>query len=77
MLNEFVYCPRLCYYALVEGVFVQNADTVRGSAAHQRVDTGSGSLPACTEEPAKQQAEEVIHSRPSCWDRPRGVVMRK
>jgi len=63
ILNEFVYCPRLFYYEHVEGVFVQNADTVRGSAAHQRVDTGSGSLPACAEEPAKEQAEEVIHSR--------------
>ena len=63
ILNEFVYCPRLFYYEHVEGVFVHNADTTRGPAAHQRVDSGSGSLPASAEEPAKQQAEEVIHSR--------------
>jgi CRISPR-associated protein Cas1 len=63
ILNEFVYCPRLFYYEHVEGVFVHNADTVRGAAAHQRVDSGSGALPASTEEPAKQQAEEAIHSR--------------
>jgi CRISP-associated protein Cas1 len=62
-MNEFVYCPRLFYYEHVEGVFVHNADTVRGAAAHQRVDSGRGSLPPSTEEPAKQQAEEVIHSR--------------
>lgn len=46
MLNEFVYCPRLFYYEFVEGVFVANADTVRGAALHQRVDAGDGALPA-------------------------------
>lgn len=46
MLNEFVYCPRLFYYEHVEGVFVENADTIRGSAIHKRVDSGSGALPS-------------------------------
>lgn len=63
MLNEFVYCPRLFYYEHVEGVFVHNADTVRGAAAHRGVDSGSGSLPPSTEGPAKQASEEAIHSR--------------
>jgi len=63
MLNEFVYCPRLFYYEFVEGVFVHNADTVRGAAAHQRVDSGSGALPPSTEEPAKSESDETIHSR--------------
>lgn len=45
MLNEFVYCPRLFYYEFVEGVFVESADTLRGAAIHQRVDSGSGALP--------------------------------
>ena len=45
MLNEFVYCPRLFYYEFVEGVFVESADTLRGKAIHQRVDSGKGSLP--------------------------------
>lgn len=45
MLNEFVYCPRLFYYEHVEGLFVQSADTVRGSGIHQRVDSGQGALP--------------------------------
>ncbi len=44
MLNEFVYCPRLFYYEQVEGVFVENADTVRGSAIHEKVDRGKGAL---------------------------------
>ena len=46
MLNEFVYCRRLFYYEFVEGVFVESADTLRGGAIHQRVDSGSGALPA-------------------------------
>jgi CRISPR-associated protein Cas1 len=45
MLNEFVYCPRLFYYEQVEGVFVESADTERGSAIHERVDRGKGELP--------------------------------
>src|SRR5438552_15916036 len=70
MLNEFVYCPRLFYYEFVEGVFVHNADTMRGAAIHTRVDSGSGAMPPAeggksesripkyeTEEP------EIIHSR--------------
>ncbi len=46
MLNEFVYCQRLFYYEFVEGVFVESADTLRGGAIHQRVDSGTGDLPA-------------------------------
>jgi CRISPR-associated protein Cas1 len=39
MVNEFVYCPRLFYYEVVEGVFVHNPDTIEGAEAHKRVDT--------------------------------------
>jgi len=46
MMNEFVYCPRLFYYEFVEGVFVESADTLRGAAIHQRVDSGDGAMPA-------------------------------
>lgn len=46
MMNEFVYCQRLFYYEFVEGIFVESADTLRGNALHQRVDSGSGALPA-------------------------------
>ncbi len=51
MLNEFVYCPRLFYYEFVDGVFVESADTLRGAAIHQRVDTGSGALPKAKRKP--------------------------
>jgi CRISPR-associated protein Cas1 len=46
MLNQFVYCQRLFYYEFVEGVFVESADTLRGSALHQKVDSGKGDLAA-------------------------------
>lgn len=46
MLNEFIYCPRLFYYMYVEGIFVENADTERGSALHVKVDKGRGDLPS-------------------------------
>ena len=51
MLNEFVYCQRLFYYEFVEGVFVESADTLRGEAIHQRVDSGDGSLPKAKRAP--------------------------
>jgi CRISP-associated protein Cas1 len=70
MLNEFVYCPRLFYYEHVEGVFMESADTVRGTSIHQRVDSGKGSLPPATKSKATDKAPEatqndaeVIHSR--------------
>src|ERR1051326_4279617 len=60
MLNEFVYCQRLFYYEFVEGVFVESADTLRGEAIHQRVDTGSGALPSGKRKTAeKRKAAEV------------------
>ncbi len=64
MLNEFVYCPRLFYYEQVEGVFVSNADTERGSAIHEKVDRGKGSLPK-----AKKKSEA---GTPACPSDPTG-----
>lgn len=78
MLNEFVYCPRLFYYEFVEGVFMESADTLRGSSIHSRVDSGNGSLPPATRPPAEKHSgeekpgeapadrksePEIIHSR--------------
>ena len=56
MLNEFVYCPRLFYYEQVEGVFVSNADTERGSALHTRVDRGKGALPKAKKDAASSES---------------------
>ena len=40
MLNEFAYCPRLCYIEWVQGEFLDNADTIDGRFQHRRVDSG-------------------------------------
>lgn len=59
MLNEFVYCPRLFFYEHVEGVFVNNLETVEGTIRHAGVDEGSGRLV-----PAEEIAvEDVLHAR--------------
>ncbi len=70
MINEFVYCPRLFYYEQVEGVFVENADTIRGSQGHKRVDQGSGALPSADGANASEDLssealakEDKIHAR--------------
>lgn len=46
MLNEFTYCPRLCYMEWVQGEFAHSADTVDGRFQHRRVDRPTGELPA-------------------------------
>lgn len=59
MLNEFVYCQRLFYYEFVEGVFVESADTLRGGAIHQRVDSGTGALPAAKRKSGTSKPKEA------------------
>ena len=44
MLNEFAYCPRLCYIEWVQGEFLDSADTVDGRFQHRRVDKASGNV---------------------------------
>lgn len=56
MLNEFVYCPRLFYFEQVEGLFVSNADTERGSAIHEKVDRGKGALIRANKKAAAETA---------------------
>jgi len=59
MLNQFVYCPRLFYYEWVEGVFVDNRETVEGSIRHAKLDAKDDALPS----PESAAAGETIHSR--------------
>src|SRR6266568_604254 len=59
MLNEFVYCQRLFYYEFVEGVFVESADTLRGGAIHQRVDSGTGAVPKAKRKSEADKPKEV------------------
>ena len=62
MLNEFVYCPRLFYYEQVEGVFVENADTARGSAIHEKVDRGKGALLRAKKKQNAESEEQSVDS---------------
>ena len=69
MLNEFVYCQRLFYYEFVEGVFVESVDTLRGGAIHQRVDSGSGALPAAKKK-TKTEKKTTEDQPPATVDAP-------
>ncbi len=72
MLNEFVYCPRLCYIEWVQGEFEDNADTVDGRYQHRRVDQSSGFVPDTTDDVVKAfNARSVDLSGPEI-----GVVCR-
>jgi len=44
MLNEFAYCPRLCFIEWVQGDFVDSADTIEGRYRHRRVDKEKGKV---------------------------------
>lgn len=69
MLNEYTYCPRLCYLEWVQGEFAHSADTVDGRFQHRRVDQQTGELPA-REQRGEQSGmaedegqAELIHAR--------------
>ncbi|HPO91297.1 MAG TPA: CRISPR-associated endonuclease Cas1 [Victivallales bacterium] len=38
-LQNFIYCPRLMFFQLVEKIYIENSDTVEGDRIHSRVDT--------------------------------------
>ena len=39
-IEHFVYCPRQCALIHCDGVWSDNAHTVRGVRSHRRVDSG-------------------------------------
>lgn len=45
MLNEFAYCPRLCYLEWVQAEWADNPDTLDGKFHHRRVDQPTGRIP--------------------------------
>jgi len=57
MLNEYVYCPRLCYIEWIQGEFEESADTVEGRHTHRRVDHVSGKITK------RDDDEEFINAR--------------
>ncbi len=62
MLNEYAYCPRLCYMEWVQGEFVHSADTLDGRLQHRRVDRESGDLPSINTEDGDTRPE-TLHAR--------------
>jgi CRISPR-associated protein Cas1 len=60
MINEVTYCPRLFYYEHVEGVFVDNRETIEGSIGHKRVDGKEDALPTPEE---LAEGEGTVRSR--------------
>jgi len=63
MINEYVYCPRLCYLEWVQGEFADSADTIMGRQSHRRVDDGKG-LPPDSEEKHEFESRSVYLSAP-------------
>ena len=69
MLNEYTYCPRLCYMEWVQGEFAHSVDTLDGRFQHRRVDRPAGDLPAGErngESPGPEDEDaqpERIHAR--------------
>lgn len=43
-IEHFAYCPRQCALIHCDGVWSDNAHTVRGTRAHRRVDSGKSRL---------------------------------
>ncbi|MGC9326748.1 MAG: CRISPR-associated endonuclease Cas4g/Cas1g [Candidatus Hinthialibacter sp.] len=61
MLNEYAYCPRLCYLEWVQQEWDENQYTLDGSYKHRRVDRPGGELPDADE--FDQETLEEIHAR--------------
>ena len=64
MLNEFAYCPRLCYLEWVQSEFRDSVDTVDGRYRHRRVDRVRGSLSDGGDEDLKIHVTSVNLSGP-------------
>ncbi|HXK96065.1 MAG TPA: CRISPR-associated endonuclease Cas4/Cas1, partial [bacterium] len=45
MLNEYAYCPRLCYLEWVQQEWDDNEWTLDGTYQHRRVNRPGGQLP--------------------------------
>jgi CRISP-associated protein Cas1 len=62
MINEFVYCPRLCYLEWVQQEWDDNVFTLQGSYSHRRVDKEGGDLPSFEDIQKELEKEFSIRS---------------
>lgn len=65
-IEHFVYCPRQCAIIHCDGVWSDNAHTVRGTRAHRRVDSG---------EHRHERGRQVLRSIP-LWSEALGLSGR-
>ena len=69
MLNEFAYCPRLCYLEWVQSEWADNLETEQGTFGHRVVDKPSrGEVPLGTQT-QKPNEDEQESEPPSTLDR--------
>lgn len=61
MLNEYAYCPRLCFLEWVHQEWDENEWTLDGTYQHRRVDQPGGQLPEAGEIEGKPA--DTIHAR--------------
>lgn len=61
MLNEYAYCPRLCYLEWVQQEWDDNEWTLDGTYQHRRVNRPGGQLPE--PENLEEQPPDTIHAR--------------
>lgn len=65
MLNEFSYCPRLCWLEWHDSLFVDSPDTIDGRHVHRRVDRPDAAdiaPPDSSSRLPKKSAEETTES---------------
>ncbi len=65
-IEHFVYCPRQCAIIHCDGVWSDNAHTVRGARAHRRVDSG---------EHRRERGRQVLRAIP-LWSEDLGLSGR-
>jgi CRISP-associated protein Cas1 len=71
MLNEFAYCPRLCYLEWVQGEWADNLETHQGTFGHRVVDQpsrkqvpeGTGQAEPDTSDQSATDDPDAIHAR--------------
>lgn len=64
MVNEYVYCPRLCYLQWVQQRWEHNDDTALGAFRHHSVDGKGGRMPTPGEESPPDATFSVALSDP-------------
>lgn len=75
MLNEYAYCPRLCYLEWVDQEWSDNEWTLDGTRQHRRVDRPGGSLPDAEE--MDEEGRVKIHARSVMLSAPQAGLIAK